>query len=122
MSNAHGNKMVVAFSMGISGGGLPGDFKITIPVRMDFTGMADRQLAEIASRALRIDVQRVLRTKPVEYLNQLAKTGLDIHATNAGQNVLTAQERADKLAAQLGIPVALAQKIVDDPTILDKLN
>ena len=118
---ANANKLVVAFSMRVSGGGLPDGYSVTIPVRMDFTGMDNKQLAEIASRALRIDVQRTMRTKPVEYLNGLVTSGLDIHASNAGQNVLTAQERAGKLAAQLGIEPALALKIIENPTLLDKL-
>ena len=115
------NDLVVRFSMRVSGGSLPDGYSATIAVDMDFAGVEPKTVAEIASRALRIDLQRVLRGKPVEYLDGLAKTGLKIHASAAGQNVLTTREQADKLAAQLGIDPALALKIVENPTLLDKL-
>ena len=121
MAKANENKLVVAFSMRVSGGSLPDGYSAVIGVEMDFTGIEPKAVAEIASRALRIDLQRVLRSKPVEYLDGLAKTGLKIHASSAGQNVLTTQERANKLAAQLGIEPALALKIIENPTLLDKL-
>ena len=116
------NDLVVRFSMRVSGGSLPDGYSATIAVDMDFAGVEPKAVAEIASRALRIDLQRVLRGKPVEYLDGLTKTGLKIHASNAGQNVLTESEQADKLAAQLGIPSALALKIIRNPTLLDQLK
>ena len=116
------NDLVVRFSMRVSGGSLPDGYSAVIGVEMDFAGIDAKAVAEIASRALRIDLQRVLRGKPVEYLNGLVTSGLKIHASAAGQNVLTDAEKADKLAAQLGIPVALARKIIENPTLLDKLK
>ena len=122
MADGKNTGTVVRFSMRVSGGSLPDGYSATIAVDMDFANMDAHTVYEIASRALRIDLQRVLRGKPVEYLDGLTKTGLKIHASAAGQNVLTMAEKADKLATQLNIDPELARKILENPTMLDQLK
>ena len=112
--------MVRKFSMGVSGGGLAGSY--TLNVEMAFDGLTNDELVEMALYGRKVALAGVLRKKPDEYVAELSKNPLVIHARDAGANVVTAAEKADALAKQLGIPVALARKIVDDPTILDKLG
>jgi hypothetical protein len=108
------------FTMNVSGGSLTGSY--TVNVEMDFNGLSTDELIEMSLYGRKVALAGVLRKKSDEYVGEIAKQPVVLHARDAGANVVTAAEKADALAKQLGIPVALARKIVDDPTILDKLG
>ena len=106
---------VVKFSMRVSGGGLPEGFMAIVPVEMSFEGCDYDTACQIASRSLRIDLQRVLRTKTPEYLTELTKTRLKINWAEAGQQIKTREDKIKELVAA-GMPQKLAIMSIDDPT------
>lgn len=109
------NNLLVTFSMRVSGGSLPAGFAAIVPVEMDFNGCDDITVRQLASRSLRIDLQRVLRTKTPEYLNELARTGLKINWRDAGRDIRTRDDKIAELVAA-GMPERLAVLSIDDPT------
>lgn len=114
-------KEVRKINMRVSGGSLPKDFSIILPVEMDFTGATREELIEWAIGDRRVAAQRWLRTKTPEYLNELSKSGFRIHAREAGHQVKTREEKVNELVA-MGVPQAVAEVIVDDPSKLENFK
>ena len=100
----------------VSGGNLPSDFSTTLNVTYDFTGCSDEQVKMWAAADRRISLQRVLRdTCKPEFLRQLAKDGLTIHATECGKRIRSREDRINDLTNTYGWPLEFATMYVDDP-------
>ena len=69
-------------SFKVSGGQvLPDRFSVTIPAEIGFEGLTTDQLIDMALPSLKIDMQRWMRNKTPEFLEELAKRGYKCHAT-----------------------------------------
>ena len=100
----------------VSGGNLPNDFSTTLNITYVFDGCSDDQVRLWAAAERRIAVQRVLRdTCKPEFLRQLAKDGLTIHATECGKRIRSRDDRINDLITTYGWPKQFAVLYVDDP-------
>jgi hypothetical protein len=108
-------------NMRVSGGSLPKDFSIILPVEMDFTGATREELIEWSIGDRRVAAQRWLRSKSPEYLEELAKSGFRVHAREAGHQVKSREDRIKELVAA-GVPQPVAEVIVDDPSKLENIK
>ena len=80
-------------SFKVSGGQvLPSGYSITIPAEIDFSGLTTDQLIDMALPSLKIDLQRWMRCKNPEFLNELSKKGYKCHALEAGHAAVSDQE------------------------------
>jgi hypothetical protein len=113
-------KEVRKINMRVSGGSLPKDFSVIIPVEMDFTGSTRDELIEWAIGDRRVAAQRWLRSKTPEYLQELTKSGLQVHAREAGHQLKSREDRIKELVTA-GVPQAVAEAVVDDPSKLEKM-
>ena len=108
-------------SFKVSGGKLPSDYSITIPAEIDFDGVTTEQLISMALPSLKIDLQRWMRERPVEFLDELAKKGYRCHATKCGSAVRSSEEMVADLCRTLRITPDLAELIVKDPEKVEAL-
>ena len=69
---------------------------------------------EWAMYGRKVALQNVLRAKSPEFLDDLKKKGLRVHARDAGKNFQSREERIEELV-RLGIPENIATMMVDDP-------
>jgi hypothetical protein len=113
-------KEVRKINMRVSGGSLPKDFSVIIPVEMDFTGSTRDELIEWAIGDRRVAAQRWLRSKTPEYLQELTKSELQVHAREAGHQLKSREDRIKELVTA-GVPQAVAEAVVDDPSKLEKM-
>jgi len=108
-------------AMKISGGSLPSDYSITLNVDFDFTGCTRNELIEWSVANRKVAVQRWLRYKTPEYLEQLKRDGFRVHARMAGTSQKTREDQIKEMES-MGLDRQHAEKIIDDPSILDKLD
>ena len=107
--------MKVTRNVRLKGGNLPDNFSVVVPVTIDFTGCTDEERNNWAASERVIAWQRVARIKlSPDFLRQLAKDGLTIHARDCGRMLLTRDEKIAKLT-DAGIPAKLATFMVDNP-------
>jgi hypothetical protein len=106
--------MKIKRAVSVSGGTLPRDFSIVVPVEIDYSGCTDYETYGWASSNRVIAIQRTLRNQSVEFLRELAKNGLSVHARECGQSLKSPEERVAELVGA-GVPEALAKLMVDDP-------
>lgn len=102
-------------SFKLSGGKLPSNFSTVIAVEIDFTGLTTDNLIDMCMPSLKIDLQRWMRERPVEFVENLAKQGYKCHATKCGSAVRSPEEMVADLCRTLGINPDLAELIVKDP-------
>ena len=102
-------------SFKVSGGQvLPSDFSVTIPAEINFDGLTTDQLIDMALPSLKIDMQRWMRAKSPEFLEDIAKKGYRCHATECGRAAISDAELLS-LLIDLGMDLDLAKEIVADP-------
>ena len=108
-------------SFKVSGGQvLPTGFTITIPAEISFEGLTTDQLIDMTLSSLKIDLQRWMRNKTPEFLQDLAKRGYKCHATECGRSAIDDNELIG-LLMDLGMTKELAQKTIADPEKRAKL-
>ena len=108
-------------SFKVSGGQvLPTGFTITIPAEISFEGLTTDQLIDMTLSSLKIDLQRWMRNKTPEFLQDLAKRGYKCHATECGRSAIDDNELIG-LLEDLGMTKELAQKTIADPEKRAKL-
>ena len=102
-------------SFKVSGGQvLPTGFSVTIPAEISFEGLTTDQLVDMTLPSLKIDLQRWMRGKSPEFLQDLAKRGYKCHATECGRAAISDAELLS-LLIDLGMDLDLATEIVADP-------
>ena len=108
-------------SFKVSGGQvLPTGYTVTIPAEISFEGMTTDQLIDMTLPSLKIDMQRWMRCKSPEFLENLAKRGYKCHATECGRSAIDDNELIG-LLVDLGMTKELAQKTIADPEKRAKL-
>ena len=108
-------------SFKVSGGQvLPQGYSITIPAEIDFAGLTSDQLIDMTLSGLKIDLQRWMRNKSPEFLENLAKRGYKCHASECGRSAVDDNELI-RLLEELGKAKELAQKTIADPERRAKL-
>ena len=108
-------------SFKVSGGQvLTQGYSITIPAEIDFSGLTTDQLIDMALPSLKIDLQRWMRGKTPEFLNELSKKGYKCHASECGKSAIDDNELIG-LLVDLGMTKELAQKTIADPEKRAKL-
>ena len=108
-------------SFKVSGGQvLPQGYSITIPAEISFEGMTTDQLIDMTLSGLKIDLQRWMRNKSPEFLENLAKRGYKCHASECGRSAIDDNELIG-LLVDLGMTKELAQKTIADPEKRAKL-
>ena len=107
-------------SMRVSGGSLPKGYSIILTVDIDFTGVTRDELIDWAIGERRVACQRWLRNKNPEFLEKLQQDGFRIHAREAGSQVKSREDKVKELTA-LGIDQELAEKIVDNPEMMNQM-
>lgn len=107
-------------TMRVSGGSLPKDYSIILNAEIDFTGATREELIEWALSDRRIACQRWLRSKNPEFLEQLQKSGFQVHAREAGRAQKTREDRIKELE-NAGVPREVAEVVVDDPQKLQNM-
>ena len=105
---------VVRKSVQISGGKLPDSFKAKIDVTIDYTGVSRATLIQWATSDRIIAFQRIRDTATTKELNDMARSGVEIHATMCGKKVKSRAERINELVLK-GVPEFLAIIMIDDP-------
>ena len=108
-------------SFKVSGGNvLPTGYSVTIPAEISFEGLTTDQLIDMTLSSLKIDLQRWMRGKSPEFLQDIAKRGYKCHATECGRAAVSDQELI-ALLVDLGMTKELAQKTIADPEKRAKL-
>ena len=108
-------------SFKVSGGQvLPSGYSITIPAEIDFSGLTSDQLIDMTLSGLKIDLQRWMRCKSPEFLENLSKRGYKCHANECGRAAVSDQELID-LLIDLGMDDAAARKTISNPEKRAKL-
>ena len=108
-------------SFKVSGGQvLPQGYTVTIPAEISFEGMTTDQLIDLTLSSLKIDMQRWMRCKSPEFLENLAKRGYKCHASECGRSAVDDNELIG-LLVDLGMTKELAQKTIADPEKRAKL-
>ena len=107
-------------SFKVSGGQLSNGYSITIPAEISFDGLTTDQLIDMTLSGLKIDLQRWMRCKSPEFLENLAKRGYRCHATECGRSAIDDNELIG-LLVDLGMTKELAQKTIADPEKRAKL-
>jgi len=108
------------FVMKVSGGNLPRGKSYQIPCTMDFTGCTRDELIDWALSERRIAAQRWLRLQSEEFLAELQKKGLRLHARDAGRQLADPNKRVQELR-KLGLPDELARLVVSNPEKVQEL-
>jgi len=107
--------VTIAKALSVSGGNLPSGFSATIHTKIQFSGVLVSTVFGWATSSQVIPLQRVLRDrcKP-EFISDLAKTGLVIHANDCGKLL---KSRADTVAEFVakGMPKHVAEHAADNP-------
>jgi len=70
----------------VSGGNLPDGFEAKVDVTIDYEGISEETMLDWATSHVIINVQRVLRGKTTNELNELAKSGYETKASVAGRS------------------------------------
>ena len=113
------SKRKVSFK--VSGGQvLPDGFSVTIPAEIDFSGLTTDQLIDMTLSGLKIDLQRWMRCKSPEFLENLAKRGYKCHASECGRSAIDDNELIGLLVG-IGMTKEMALKTIDDPERRAKL-
>ena len=108
-------------SFKVSGGQvLPQGYTVTIPAEISFEGMTTDQLIDMTLSGLKIDLQRWMRNKSPEFLENLAKKGYKCHASECGRSAIDDNELIG-LLMDLGMTKELAQKTIAEPEKRAKL-
>ena len=108
-------------SFKVSGGQvLPTGFAVTIPAEISFEGMTTDQLIDMTLPSLKIDMQRWMRCKSPEFLENLSKRGYRCHATECGRAAVDDNELIG-LLMDLGMDDATARKTISNPEKRAKL-
>ena len=108
-------------SFKVSGGQvLPNDFTITIPAEISFEGLTTDQLIDMTLSSLKIDLQRWMRGKSPEFLQDIAKRGYKCHASECGRAAVSDTELI-ALLVDLGMDDATAKKTISNPEKRAKL-
>ena len=108
-------------SFKVSGGQvLPSGYSITIPAEISFDGLTTDQLIDMTLSSLKIDLQRWMRNKSPEFLQDLAKRGYKCHASECGRAAVSDQELV-ALLVDLGMDDVTARKTISDPEKRAKL-
>ena len=108
-------------SFKVSGGQvLPTGYTVTIPAEIDFSGLTTDQLIDMTLSSLKIDLQRWMRCKSPEFLENLSKRGYRCHASECGRSAIDDNELIG-LLVDLGMTKELAQKTIADPEKRAKL-
>ena len=108
-------------SFKVSGGQvLPKGYTVTIPAEIDFSGLTTDQLIDMSLSGLKIDLQRWMRCKSPEFLENLAKKGYRCHATECGRSAVDDNDLVG-LLVDLGMTKEMAQKTIADPERRAKL-
>ena len=108
-------------SFKVSGGQvLPTGFSVTIPAEISFEGLTTDQLVDMTLPSLKIDLQRWMRGKSPEFLQDLAKRGYKCHATECGRTAVGDDELIS-LLLDLGMDDATARKTIANPEKRAKL-
>ena len=108
-------------SFKVSGGQvLPKGYTVTIPAEISFEGMTTDQLIDMTLSGLKIDLQRWMRNKSPEFLENLAKKGYKCHASECGRSAIDDNELV-ALLMDLGMTKELAQKTIAEPEKRAKL-
>ena len=98
----------------VSGGSLPRDFSVIIPLTIDYAGCTGEEVAGWATGNRVIAWQRPSKIMEAEFLKELAKNGHTVHARVAGAKVMSREEHIAEYVAS-GIPKPMAILLVDDP-------
>ena len=108
-------------SFKVSGGQvLPQGYTVTIPAEIDFSGLTTDQLIDMSLSGLKIDLQRWMRCKSPEFLENLAKRGYKCHASECGRAAVDDNELIE-LLLELGMDDAAARKTISNPEKRAKL-
>lgn len=108
-------------SFKVSGGQvLPQGYTVTIPAEISFEGLTTDQLIDMTLSSLKIDLQRWMRCKSPEFLENLAKRGYKCHALECGKAAFDENELVE-LLLDLGMDKESALAALADPTKRAKL-
>ena len=108
----------------VSGGNLPEGFEAKVDVTIDYDGISEETMLDWATSHVIINVQRVLRNKPTNELNQLAKDGYEVKASMAGRGTVdSAKAYKSKFAdmthdEQLAELAELEAELKENPEVL----
>jgi hypothetical protein len=103
----------------VSGGSLPKDFSVVVPLSVDYKGCNGAEVSGWAVRSNVIEWQGAARGMTPEFLRKLSKEGALVHARNCKAFVDPAR-RVMELVAD-GMPEAIANLAVFEPVKYNKL-
>ena len=112
---------VIKQKIRVSGGNLPNGFSIEIPVTVDFSDATNDDMMNWAMSNRKIALQRVLRELTPDELREMETTGITRTSHQCGQKIASREDQIKKMT-DAGIPRHHAEKLVDNPELLDKLN
>ena len=104
----------------VSGGGLPRDFSVIVPLTIDYRGCSGLEVAGWSMGNRVIAWQGAVKKLEPEFIRELSKSGLTVHARTAGNRVMSRDEHIAEYMAG-GLPRVLAEIAVDDPARYSEL-
>ena len=102
----------------VSGGTLPKDFSVVLPLTMDYSGATGEEIANLAMRSSVIEYQSSARNLAPEFLRKLVKEGVTVHFRNT--KFVDPERRVQELMAG-GMPEPIAKMAVYEPEKYQKL-
>ena len=103
----------------VSGGALPKDFSVVVPLMVDYTGCNGAEIGGWAVRSNVIEWQGAARSMTPEFLRKLSKEGAKVHARNCKAFVDPERRVAELVAG--GMPEAIAKLAVYEPVKYNQL-
>lgn len=104
---------IVTRACRVSGGSLPKDFSVVVPLSVDYTGCTGAEIAGWAVRSNVIEWQGAARGMTPEFLRKLSKEGALVHARNC-KAFVDPEKRVQELVTQ-GMPDLIARMAVFEP-------
>ena len=97
----------------VSGGSLPKDFSVVVPLTVEYAGCTGSEVAGWAVRSNVIEWQGAARGMTPEFLRKLSKEGALVHARNC-KAFVDPEKRVLELVVQ-GLPELIARMAVFEP-------
>lgn len=110
---------VVTRACRVSGGSLPKEFSVVVPLSVDYTGYTGSEVAGWAVRSNVIEWQGAARGMTPEFLRKLSKEGALVHARNC-KAFVDPEKRVRELVDQ-GMPELIAKMAVFEPAKYNEL-
>jgi hypothetical protein len=103
----------------VSGGALPKDFSVVVPLSVDYRGATGAEISNLAMRSSVIEWQAPARGLSTEFLRKLSKEGAAVHFRNT-KDFVDPEKRVAELVAT-GVDPAIAHMAVHDPVAYSEL-